>query len=205
MSLLIGITTRDHKGASLMATHLRQQHGFEIVTIATPFEAALAGLLDTTPERIHAQSSSHQPLLPNIPKGHDMWTHHTTIGTAIRTLRCEFAHDLHEDFVPLQLETRLQRISESQDAQLGIVIPDIIFNNEADFIRSHSGIVIHLKNDLTDRSPASHYSGFGISRKDEDMTLHNNGTASDLLMALDNLMARVNGFTGYPMYLSATK
>ena len=205
MSLLIGIAGRDHKAASLIATHLHQQHGFEVVTIAAPFEAALAGLLDTTPEWIHAQSSSHKPLLPNIPEDRGMWTHHTTIGAAIRTLRCEFAHGLHEDFIPLQLETRLQKISESQDAQLGIVIQDITFNNEADFIRSHSGIVIHLKNDLTDRSSASHYSGLGISCKDEDLTLHNNGTVSDLLMALDNLMARINGFTGYPVYQSATQ
>lgn len=200
MSLLIGFTGRDTKGADLAATHLRQEHGFEVVRIAAPFEEALAVLLDATPEWVRGQQRSHKPVLPTMEENYSLWEHHPTVGCAIRSLRCEYAQGLHKDFTALQLEQRLQKLSESQTAQIGIVIQDILFNAEADFVRAHGGIVIHLKSDLHDRGSPGHYSGMPITRKDEDLTLPNNGTASDLYLALDNIMARVRGFTGKPEY-----
>ena len=61
----------------------------------------------------------------------------------------------------------------------GMLIPDVRFENEASWIRSVGGRVIHIQR--PDATPVEgHVSESGIARAPEDIVLINNGTLEDL-------------------------
>jgi hypothetical protein len=69
----------------------------------------------------------------------------------------------------------------------GMVITDLRFENEADFIRSHGGIVIHI---LREGAPevSDHESEKGILVREKDIVIENDGTIHDLYRKVICLM-----------------
>ncbi len=70
---------------------------------------------------------------------------------------------------------------------VGMVIPDIRFENEADWVRRYGGRIIHLSRPEA-TSVLSHVSESGIERRPEDVALHNNGTLDQLQDAVRRLL-----------------
>jgi dephospho-CoA kinase len=65
------------------------------------------------------------------------------------------------------------------NAKQTLVITDVRFNNEADWVRSMNGVIIHVDNPRID--PVSgHSSEKGVERKENDIVLLNDGTLEDL-------------------------
>lgn len=64
-----------------------------------------------------------------------------------------------------------------------VIIKDVRFENEADFIRSHNGKIWHVKRDNATKV-ISHSSERGIEIKPEDIIINNNGSLMDLEAAV---------------------
>lgn len=62
----------------------------------------------------------------------------------------------------------------------GFVITDVRFENEADFIRSNGGMMIHILRDSIENKVREHESENGIAILDSDLVIDNNGTLEDL-------------------------
>lgn len=60
-----------------------------------------------------------------------------------------------------------------------VVIPDVRFNNEADFIHSRNGILVRIRRDGV-QSVNTHISESGLDLSKVDIDLTNNGTLDDL-------------------------
>lgn len=69
----------------------------------------------------------------------------------------------------------------------GMIIPDVRFDNEAEWVRRNKGRVIHIKRD---DAPAveSHASENGVKVMPEDIAITNNGTLEDLYEQIKGIL-----------------
>lgn len=189
--LLIGLAGLHHSLNAAVAEHLRDTHGLVIVRIAEPFEEAVAALMGKSTAYVRDIANAHLPALSTFAPsgGHH---HFPTMATAVRDMRCEYAHLQHPDFIPHLLEQRLQELAGMHGEAAGFVVPDLLFSNEGDFIRSHSGTVVHLKSwSASARVSWGHYGTNPVQARDEDVTIRHSGTHGDVLDAIDRLVARL--------------
>jgi len=64
------------------------------------------------------------------------------------------------------------------------IIPDIRFDNEAEFVKNNNGIVIKISRDNRDVVQVNHETEYGISDDLVDIHIDNNGSILDLKYAL---------------------
>ncbi|MGZ4996685.1 MAG: deoxynucleotide monophosphate kinase family protein [Methylobacter sp.] len=83
---------------------------------------------------------------------------------------------------PIDLPTR--KISSIEKNKI-VVIKDIRFENEADFVRKHNGKIWHIVRDNAEKIN-EHSSELGISINAHDFVLDNNGSLEDLALAVEN-------------------
>jgi len=69
-------------------------------------------------------------------------------------------------------------------------ISDVRFDNEANWIRNHGGIIIHIERPSLDMN-MEHSSELGIDKNVSDITIINDGSLSDLGNKVDELMNHV--------------
>ena len=72
-----------------------------------------------------------------------------------------------------------------------MIIKDVRFENEANFLRNHGGTIWHIKRDKA-LKVISHASEMGIKVKSEDIVIHNNGSLEDLEFAVQNEWTKLN-------------
>ena len=81
-------------------------------------------------------------------------------------------------------ETGLQRLA----------ITDVRFENEAEWIRSMGGTIIHIVRPGVSWNPDGHESEHGIEIKDDDMILTNNGSLAEFEQKTLELFATIEGY-----------
>ena len=69
----------------------------------------------------------------------------------------------------------------------GMVIPDVRFSNEAEWVRKMGGRIIHVKRDLA-TVVKQHSSEVGMPMEDGDGVIINNGSLEDLQQAVKDLL-----------------
>jgi hypothetical protein len=74
----------------------------------------------------------------------------------------------------------------------GLVVPDIRFQNEADWIRTAGGTLIHIERN-SEIKVASHVSEAGIDWEMQDYLIQNNGTKDDLTTAIFHVLSSIKG------------
>lgn len=188
MNTLIGITGRDRNAAGFIATYLCLEHGFEMARINSPFEEALAALVGKTPEEICRGAAHRAPLLDDLPPPKSQWADNPTVNDALLILRTGFAAGQHEDFTTLLLHRRLDQLVNLQEHQGGIIVPDILLEKEAAFVRDMGGIVFHMRNENMDRGAGAHITDFPLQPHARDHVIHNNGALADLQLRVEQLL-----------------
>ena len=74
----------------------------------------------------------------------------------------------------------------------GMVISDVRFDNEAEWIRSEGGIIVHVERDDTEQvGVAGHASEAGLTKIHGDLVLENNSTLAAYSEAIDYLIALI--------------
>jgi hypothetical protein len=74
----------------------------------------------------------------------------------------------------------------------GMVISDVRFDNEAEWIRSEGGIIVHVERDDTEQvGVAGHASEAGLTKIHGDLVVENNSTLAAYSEAIDYLVALI--------------
>ncbi len=194
--ILLGLAGLDKISIALICDHLQTVHGFAVVRIGARFEEALAALVGVSAAYVRDPANARRPLLDTLPPAHP-GSDPATISSALRDMRCEFAHMQDREFIPSLLEQQLQDLCEQHSTLPGILIPDLLFSNEGDFIRAHSGTVLHIKNPTADAGASwTHYGSIPVIAHARDCTLSSHGTALDLLIGVDALIERLQRDSG---------
>jgi len=104
----------------------------------------------------------------------------------MQTLGTEWGRSLiHQDIWLRVAEQNLAFLAETHDTASGFVITDLRTENEAEFIRKHGGVVIHLIREAAPSvSPHSTEQRLGI--QDNDRVVHNDGSIESLHEQFDD-------------------
>ena|SRR5690554_3958413 len=98
----------------------------------------------------------------------------------MQTLGTEWGRNMvHPDIWVKATEGYCQRLHE-ENPVLAIILTDVRFNNEAEWVRSQGGVIIHVKR--PDAAPvAEHVSEQGVEYiENVDFVIHNDGDLDDL-------------------------
>lgn len=168
---IIGIAGKARAGKSSVAAYIAEHYGAEVLAFADPIRAGLMRMFNIP------QSFMEEDKELAIPG----------IGASYRkmaqTLGTEWGRGMiHPDVWLLHMGRRIGVL----DAEGRVVIPDVRFPNEADWIRSQ-GVLVHIVRDEL-QTVREHISEAGIEPKDGEWVLYNSGSILDLHSQIDELM-----------------
>lgn len=175
--LLIGLAGRARVGKDTVARYLAAHLTLISYAFADPLKQAMAGMFHLTAAQLEgAEKEQPLPWLGKSPR------------ELMQLLGTEWGRDLvHPQLWLLLAEQNLQLLVEHDQAMKGVVIRDVRFNNEADWIRSKGGVILHIyRPDAA--AVAEHPSEAGIARCSSDFGLANDGTLEELYDKLDSFI-----------------
>jgi hypothetical protein len=172
---LIGLAGLARSGKDSVANHLVQKHGFHQVAFADPLRDMLEFGLGIDPHYLTEDKESLIPWL-GVSARHLLQTLGTEWGRGC--IRTSFWIDV--------LTHSVQMFGDDTDS---IVISDIRFNNEANWVRSR-GQLWHISRPAEDRDIVNpHSSELGIIPLAGEAIITNDGTLDDLLAHVDRVLA----------------
>lgn len=105
----------------------------------------------------------------------------------------EVARYLHPDIWIRALENEMgHRVGGIRNSTFDTVITDVRFENEADWIRSNGGHVVHVHRDVDPIEASDHITEKGIEVLGQDYVLMNTGKLSELKWAVDALLESIS-------------
>lgn len=160
---VIGITGRARSGKDTVADSIVTMIGGYRYSFADPIRAMLVPLgIDMAHPYWQANKEKVIPALNASPR------------RLMQTLGTEWGRDLIDPNIWLTLANqRLITVGK------GMVIPDVRFENEAEWVRSRGGKIIHVHRPDAETVEA-HTSEAGISPHDDDSLIINDGTLDQL-------------------------
>ncbi len=177
---LIGLAGHARVGKDTVAHHLANHLQLISYAFAEPLKQALAYMFHLTTAQLEG-SEKEEPLrwLGKSPR------------ELMQLLGTEWGRDLiHPQIWLLLAELNLQRRAEIDQHMKGVVIRDVRFDNEADWVRSKGGVIFHISrrgmrpaNGHTSESGVRHYTG--------DYVIENNGTLDELYDQVDRAAAHL--------------
>jgi len=178
MKKLIGLAGKAGVGKDTAAIHIETTHHYNRYAFAMPIKWALSVMgfkqseydIDGIKDRV-------------IPE----------FGVSYRklaqTLGTEWGRAAHPDFW-LLLAKRHYR-NGLKPGQVGMVVSDVRFENEADWIRAAGGLMIHIdgpaRREIA-KDGNNHASEVGVERKQGDVIVTNYGDMFNLFQQLDNAL-----------------
>ncbi|MGK8439040.1 deoxynucleotide monophosphate kinase [Ectopseudomonas hydrolytica] len=175
--ILIGLAGRARVGKDTVARYLAAHLTLISYAFADPLKQALAGMFHLTAAQLDG-AEKEQPLawLGKSPR------------ELMQLLGTEWGRDLvHPQLWLLLAEQNLQLLAEHDQAMKGVVIRDVRFDNEADWVRSKGGVILHItRPDAIE--VATHTSESGVTHRPGDFSLVNDGTLDQLYDEIDALI-----------------
>lgn len=178
--MLIGIHGKARYGKDTIGQHLESGYGYAAWSFAAPLWRGLAALLDVHPMQL---------------EGHRKDQVIDWLGFSPRELIQELGTGWGRDIMDPDLwirvlDHRLRKRYSSWPTRidlLGLVITDVRFDNEADWIREHGGEIWHL---VRPDAPKvrKHVSEAGIQALDGEPLIYNDKDAGELVRMVDGLM-----------------
>jgi len=176
--ILIGLTGRASAGKSTVAKYLCEQHGFDELAFATPIKQALALILrefGTTLEDFEDPARKVTPI-DDITR---------TPRELLQTLGTEWGRErVCEGLWVRILARRLARL----DYAPAMVISDVRFANEAQWIRDIGGQVWGIVRPRASKVPATHQSEIGLVPELVDKWILNDTDVAALRARVDFLL-----------------
>lgn len=188
--LLIGLAGRAGSGKTTIADHWKRSQGFVEYAFANPLKKMLADLLMVDLEQLDSMKRHGSPVLP-VPAGfadHRM----ATVREALQTLGTEWGRQcVHPDIWLIVAGMRLDWLAGDHSFR-GVVVSDIRFDNEADFIRRRGGVVIHLSRAHMDAATPAHSSELPVARRAGDFHIVNDQGIDVLLAQADAVLRAIH-------------
>lgn len=176
---LIGFAGKAGVGKDTAAAYLTAQYGFDRYAFASPIKRMLAVL--GLPEEAFADHAAKEAIIPAYGRSYRHMAQ--TLGT-------EWGRSVHPDFWLLQAQMRYASL-QRQDDSYGFAISDVRFENEAEWIRSEGGRVVHITGRETTVSgdAAKHVSESGVKMDYlRDCFVRNTGDIAYLGLQLDTIV-----------------
>ena len=174
MKKLIGIAAKARSGKDTVATYLWERHAFTRIAFADPMKMAAQAMFGLTSE-VTWQDDMKETVIPYW--GMSPRQIFQLLGT--ECVKPHFGNDIWIKRFMLTYSV----VAETDD----VIIPDVRFTAEADFIRAKGGRIIHL---IRGDAPAvnAHVSEAGVPFVEGDIVLFNNGTLEDLYSMVDTIV-----------------
>ena len=174
---LIGITGPAGAGKDTVGRHLVFEYGFAQYAFAKPIKDMLS-VIGFNAKKFEDREVK-EAIIPELG---------VSYRTMAQTLGTEWGRGLNQNFWLQIAKMHYQGLCETSFCR-GLVITDVRFENEADFIRQH-GTLIHLRGRSSSLSGLAklHSSEAGIIPCEVDYTLENRKSIPDLLAAVDVFM-----------------
>ena len=186
-AMLIGLTGRARVGKDTAAEHLRFQHWFLPMAFADPIRDGLCVMFGLTPDRFREISKEltidHLGLSPR---------------QLMQRLGTEFGrHQVGETVWLDEAARRLARLADNhnrfaQDTPFRVVITDVRFDNEAQWVRDRGGRVIRICREGAPQV-TGHVSEAGVRDDLVDCVVSNDGSYEEFYARLDGALAMLEG------------
>lgn len=175
---LIGFTGKAGVGKDTAAAHVREHYGFKHYAFAWPIKAMLEAM--GLPEKDYLDRASKEAVIP---------AYGVSYRVLAQTLGTEWGRARHPDF--WLITAQLHHAAAEAAGYPGIVISDVRFENEAAWIRSVGGVVVHIEGRATtlEGTTAQHASEAGIAYVPGDLRVWNDSTIQDLYDDVGDIVA----------------
>lgn len=176
--MIVGLAGGKGCGKSSVARIMERKFGYEIMSFATPIKDMLRamGLRD---------AELNDPVLKEIV----LDEYGKSPREIMQLLGTEFARNMiSEDIWVTAMKRKIA-------PGMKVVIDDVRFNNEAEFIRDSGGSVLEVKRTKLDENSDMHISEAGISEDLIDGTINNISCyESDLELVVDSAISEVETY-----------
>lgn len=180
--ILIGLCGAAGSGKGAAAARMVEEYGFRELAFADPLYAAISAITGLTVAQLKDRAVKEAPL---------PWCGGKSPRELLQLIGTEFGRNaIHEE---IWVRRAMRSVQEAREA--GCVITDVRFDNEAEAIREHGGVVIEVVrpgHGCLSGAAASHASERGISREHILLTIENSGTLADLGAAVDEALASLH-------------
>lgn len=164
---IIGLAGRARAGKDTVANTLKEHYQCTTYSFATPFKQALSTMLGISLHELEAASKDDQVSQYGCTYRHKM----QSLGT-------EWGRDqIHPDIWVIRAQQLLKELN-AQKPDYTIIVTDVRFANEADFIRQHGTLVHIIREDAGIQS--CHRSENNLYIKDNDLVIHNGSGLAEL-------------------------
>jgi hypothetical protein len=172
--LLVGFYGRAGSGKDTAADEMATQ-GYARYSFAQPIYAAVSAMLGVPVSTLRDREFKEAPLgeLSVSPR------------VLMQTLGTEWAREMIREDFWVRIAAREWRRTQAR-ARKGLIISDVRFSNEAEWIRSEGGMVIHVVRDDI-QQVAGHISEAPINPDLIHYTVYNNSTIADLHIQVRNI------------------
>lgn len=175
---LIGIMGKKGHGKDTAADHLVQNHNFTKMAFATPLKEVCRHLFGFSDEQLYGNlKEDHDPFWDISPR------------TAMQFIGTDIVRNKIGDIVPKAKNNNdfwIMCFEKRYDDKKNIVISDVRFENEANFILEKGGFIIKIVRDI--KSTDTHISEAGCNSDKIKYIIENNGTLEHLYGKLDNIL-----------------
>ncbi len=173
---IIGITGVARSGKDTLAEYLVANHGYKRVAFADSIREVVSHLTGLTVAELTDGPLKEEPI---------EWMGGKSPRQLMQTLGTEWGREMVDP--NLWLNIAANRIREARrQGFAGVVIPDVRFDNEAEFVRERLGSVVRVVRPGA-AAVSAHESEQGVSENLVDSTVINDGTRRDLAVAAFNL------------------
>ncbi|SEQ10673.1 hypothetical protein SAMN04244573_01033 [Azotobacter beijerinckii] len=184
-TLLIGLTGAAHSGKSTAARELVAHYGFLHYAFAQPLKAMLAQGLNLSDAQLEgAQKEAPLPWLGKSPR------------ELLQTLGTEWGrHLVHPELWLRIARQNLGNLADCHPQAPGIVISDVRYEDEAEFVRQRGGVLVHILR--PDAPPIrTHATETGIAIGDNDLVIHNDSDPDGFRQRVRETVQRVAARAG---------
>lgn len=182
---LVGLTGKALAGKGETASVIGESNRLVLKAFADPLKEAAKILFGMTNDDVYTQAGK---LRFNGVWGTTNRDLLQRLGT--EAMRGEFGSDFWIKRMAMSIDSIKLR-----DWIEGVVIHDVRFDNEAEMIRDRGGVIIHIYRDAAglQGEAGAHASEKGVTFKDCDHVLFNNGSLTELSQNANNLMRMIYG------------
>lgn len=187
--IIIGLHGHARAGKSTIGKYLTDKHGFVNTSFAAPLKKAVScifNLSDTEMKEENKEKIIHR-------WGLSFRNMCQLVGTEVGRRISKDIWIKNAQFFIEDIENRKKEKELKNFIKDGVVVTDVRFKNEADFIRQKNGLVIHVKksNATGEVGIKGHESESGIPfSPSSDVLLENNGTLEELYKKVDLIIER---------------
>ncbi|ARM83971.1 deoxynucleotide monophosphate kinase family protein [Marinobacter salarius] len=168
---LIGVTGKARSGKDTVAKALIERFGLVKYSFADPMKEGVKVMFGLSED--HVNGDLKEQVIPSIG---------VSPRRILQTLGTEWGRDIiRNDLWVVLAQKKWEAVKQATDETFhgGMIVPDVRFEDEAEFIRSNGGTLIHIERDAA-QEIEGHISEAGVKWQKGDARVKNNGTLTDL-------------------------